>query len=222
MPRLTDTWRQAIATTEAALRWAFVDRPTADIEGCRDAHARLATEVSKVSDSVARRASLLPDWTVGHVMTHLARNAESMVRRVEAAARDEVIEQYAGGVQGRASEIEAGAGRPADELIADVLVWSRRLDGVFESLANDCWSRSVRTAKGGEHPVVQLPFLRWWEVEVHLVDLGIGFGPTDWSQTLVDRALRRMIAGLADRADERALLAWTLGRGSPPTLGPWS
>ena len=46
-------------------------------------------------------ATLLPEWSVGHVMTHLARNAEAMVRRVEAATRGEVIDQYAGGVEGR-------------------------------------------------------------------------------------------------------------------------
>lgn len=196
-------------------------RPTADIEGCRDAHARLAAAIGDVTDAIAQRSSLLPGWTVGHVMTHLARNAEASVRRVEAAARGEVIDQYVGGAEGRSSEIEAGAGRPARELIADVRVWSQRLDEAFESLPDDCWSRPVRSVEGEEHPASELPFRRWREVEVHLADLGIGFSPADWSQSLVDRALPDLVAGLADRADHRALMAWMLGRGSPPTLQPW-
>lgn len=154
-------------------------------------------------------------------MTHLARNAEATVRRVEAVARGELIDQYLGGAPGRASQIEAGAGRPAHELITDVVAWSTRLDGAFEALPDDCWGRPVRSVNGGEHPVLELPFRRWREVEVHLVDLGIGFGPADWSQPLVDRVLPRVIAGLADRADHRSLLAWTMGRGSPPILDPW-
>jgi len=205
-----------------ALPWALVERPAADIEGCREAHAQLATAIDKVSDSVARLPTLLPEWSVGHVMTHLARNAEAMVRRVEAATRGEVIDQYVGGVEGRALEIEAGAGRPARELIADVLFWSQQLDGTFDRLPDDCWARPVRSMRGGEHPVSRLPLHRWWEVEVHLVDLGIGFGPADWPTDFVDCALPRLITGLADRADRRSLMAWLLGRGSPPTLGPWA
>ena len=205
-----------------ALPWALVERPAADIEGCREAHAQLATAIDRVSDSVARLPTLLPEWSVGHVMTHLARNAEAMVRRVEAATRGEVIDQYVGGVEGRALEIEAGAGRPALELIADVLFWSQQLDGTFDLLPDDCWGRPVRSMRGAEHPVSHLPRHRWWEVEVHLVDLGIGFGPADWPTAFVDLALPRLITGLADRADHRSLMAWLLGRGSPPTLGPWT
>ena len=205
------------------LPWVLVERPAADIDGCREAHARLATAIDTVSDSVARLPTLLPEWSVGHVMTHLARNAEAMVRRVEAATRGEVIDQYAGGVEGRALEIEAGAGRPARELIADVLFWSQQLDGTFDLLPDDCWGRPVRSIRGGEHPVSKLPRHRWWEVEVHLVDLGIGFGPADWPTVFVDWALPRLITGLADRADRRSLMAWLLGRGSPPTLvEPWA
>jgi maleylpyruvate isomerase len=154
-------------------------------------------------------------------MTHLARNAEAMVRRVEAATRREMIDQYVGGPEGRAFEIEAGAGRPARELVADILVWSQRLDGCFELLPDECWGRPVRSVQGGEHPVSQLPYRRWREVGVHTVDLGIGFGPVDWSEPLVDRVLPGLLAGLANRADDRALMAWVLGRGSPPTIEPW-
>jgi maleylpyruvate isomerase len=79
----------------------------------------------------------------------------------------------------------------------------------------------VRTVAGGEHPVALLPFRRWREVEVHLVDLGVGVSPADWSVGLVDRALPRLISDLTQRADERELMAWLLGRGSAPELRPW-
>lgn len=40
--------------------------------------------ISQVTDPIARKPSLLPGWTVGHVVTHLARNVEAMCRRVDA------------------------------------------------------------------------------------------------------------------------------------------
>ena len=66
-----------------------------------------------------------------------------------------------------------------------------------------------------------LPFRRWREVEVHLVDLGIGVTAADWSQGLVDRALPNLLAGLGGRSDPRQLMAWMVGRGPAPHLEPW-
>ena len=191
---------------------------TLEIEGCRASHTRLAARIAGRTDEAVREPSLLPAWSVGHVLTHLARNAESMVRRIEATTRGEVIDQYVGGAEGRASVIESGAGRPASMLINDVVSWSQRLDATFVSLPDDSWNRPVRSGRGDEHPVARLPFHRWWEVEVHLVDLAIGHTPADWPQELVDRALPRLVAGLANRADPRSLMAWTLARGSAPGL----
>lgn len=85
----------------------------------------------------------------------------------------------------------------------------------------ECWSRPVRTVGGGEHPVALLPFRRWREVDVHLIDLRLGVTADDWPQELVDRALPRLVAGLPDRADRRRLMAWLLGRGPAPDLHPW-
>src|SRR3954470_8521222 len=95
-------------------------RPTAFIEGCRGSHATLERHIAGLTDEVARQPSLLPDWTVGHVLSHIARNADSVVRRLEGAARGVVVDQYVGGPEGRATEIEEGAGRPATDLAADV------------------------------------------------------------------------------------------------------
>ena len=39
-----------------------------------------------LDDAGARSASLLPGWTVGHVLTHLARNADGMLHLVDWAA----------------------------------------------------------------------------------------------------------------------------------------
>ena len=61
--------------------------PTDLIDGCLAAQATLLDALAGLADDAARRPSLLPDWTVGHVLTHIARNADSVVWRLEGAAR---------------------------------------------------------------------------------------------------------------------------------------
>lgn len=193
-----------------------------DIEGCRAAHLRLLATLETVTDDIARQPSRLPGWTVGHVLTHLARNADSQVRRIEGAARDEVVDQYPGGRAGRAAEIEAGAGRPAADLVEDVRATSEAVDAAFASLPDDAWGRGARAVGGTLLTVEALPFSRWREVEIHHVDLGLGFGCQDWSDGFVAQELPRALAKvprrLGDPAARRRLCAFLLNR--EPSPGP--
>jgi maleylpyruvate isomerase len=62
--------------------------PTRDIDGIRDADAKLLDTIRGLDDDDVRRPSLLPNWTVGHVLTHIARNGDSVVRRLNGCAQD--------------------------------------------------------------------------------------------------------------------------------------
>ena len=90
------------------------------VEGCAAAQAALLEDIADLSDEVARRPSRLPGWTVGHVLTHIARNADSLVWRLEGAESGDLRDQYPGGLEQRSSDIEEGAARPAAELVRDV------------------------------------------------------------------------------------------------------
>lgn len=195
--------------------------PRSEVEGCHRAHIKLSTAIAGLTDDDVGLPSLLPDWTVGHVLVHIARNADGMSRRISAALRGETVDQYVGGLDGRTAEIEAGAARTAQEILADVNSSAERLDSLFAEIPEDGWAKLVRTVGGGEHSVSMLPFRRWREVEIHLVDLGLGLTPADWPSDLVDLALPRLTATLVDRCDHRALMAWALGRGPAPELRPW-
>src|SRR5690349_6033119 len=94
--------------------------PVQSTQCLQQAHVRLFERIEGLQDDDLRQPSGLPGWSVGHVLAHLARNADSVVRRLDGAARDEVVDQYPGGAAGRAAEIDAGAGRAAAELVADV------------------------------------------------------------------------------------------------------
>src|SRR5437870_836296 len=94
--------------------------PNDDIARVVIAQERFDTAIAGLNDADVRRASPLPGWSVGHVLSHVARNADSHTRRAQAASRNEVVDQYAGGWEGREAEIAAGADRTARELIDDV------------------------------------------------------------------------------------------------------
>jgi len=181
----------------------------------------MAQVLVAVDDEAARRPSRLPGWTVAHVIAHLARNAESSCRRIDAASRHELVEQYEGGAAGRAAEIEQSATSPTTALVADAIAWSQRLDSMFAAMPDGWWERPVMSGSDAQHPLSLLPSRRWREVEVHLVDLDLGYSPHDWPDELVDRFLPALLNGLATRTDSRALMAWTMGRGAPPELRPW-
>jgi len=59
-------------------------------------------------------------------------------------------------------------------------------------------------------------------VEVHHVDLDIGYLVSSWPPIFVDGELAKRLRALPNRADHADLLAWLLGRATAPELlGPW-
>ena len=193
--------------------------PAEWVAGCVAAQAALDAELAGLDDGTARRRSLLPDWSVGHVLTHVARNADSVVWRLEGAARGEVRDQYPGGLEQRRADIEAGAGRPAVELVAEVRASSAAVERVMRELPDAAWNAPSRTARGVVEPSRDAVLSRWREVVVHHGDLGLG--PVPIPPGLVAAWLPRELPRLAERTDPAALLAWVIGRAEPPKLAPW-
>jgi maleylpyruvate isomerase len=189
------------------------------VEGCRTAQAALLDDIADLSDDVARRPSQLPGWTVGHVLTHIARNADSLVWRLEGAARGELRDQYPGGLEQRANDIEEGAGRPAAELVHDVRQSADAVEQATADLSPGGWDALSRTSRGVVEDSRDAVLSRWREVVVHHGDLGLG--PVPLPPALVEVWLPRELPRLAERSDPAALLSWVIGRGEPPVLSPW-
>jgi maleylpyruvate isomerase len=193
--------------------------PAEWVAGCVAAQAALDAELAGVDDATARGPSLLPDWSVGHVLTHVARNADSVVWRLEGAARGELRDQYPGGLEQRQADIEAGAGRPAAELVADVHASSAAVERVMRELPDAAWDAPSRTSRGVVEPSRDAVLSRWREVVVHHGDLGLR--PVAIPPSLVAAWLPRELPRLPERTDPGALLAWVIGRGDPPLLTSW-
>jgi maleylpyruvate isomerase len=135
------------------------------------------------TDSWTRQPSLLPDWTRGHVLNHLARNADAMVRTLSGTVRGEKVPMY-DSEDARAADIEAGAGRPAPDLAADVADSAGRLERALSRLDDADWQQDA-IVRDGTVPAIRLIGMRWREVEIHRVDLADGYGPGDWPASFV-------------------------------------
>jgi maleylpyruvate isomerase len=193
--------------------------PTELIDGCGAAQVALLEDIADLTDEVARHPSRLPDWTVGHVLTHIARNADSLVWRLEGATLGEVRDQYPGGLAQRISDIEEGAGRSAAALVRDVQQTSDAVERTMAALSPAAWDAPSRTSRGVVEDARDAVLSRWREVVVHHGDLGLG--PVPLPVGLVDVWLPRELPRLAERSDPAELLSWIIGRGEPPVLAPW-
>jgi maleylpyruvate isomerase len=173
--------------------------PQLDLDGARRAQARLVADLDDLTDDQARRPSRLPGWSVGHVLTHLARNADSHTAMFAAAARGEIADQYPGGQEQRTADIEAGADRTAGELVDDLRVAGERLHHAWASTDERAWALGQGRTMSGVQPITELVFRRWREIEVHHADLGLAFGWRNWSDAYVDLELDRAASALAPR-----------------------
>ncbi len=201
-----------------------------DVEGAAAAHQRLLADLDG-SDPASQdldpsRPTALAGWTVGHLLTHIARQADSVVRMLDG------VSQYEGGAQGRSAEIEAGATRERHALITDVRMSLWRLESRWA--AHENWEAPATLVSGAVVACHELPFRRWREVSVHHVDLGIGMGFEDLPSEYLRRELRLMemlwnsrqpmgLTGLPARALELAppqRLAWLMGRTVVEGLAP--
>jgi maleylpyruvate isomerase len=106
----------------------------------------LLGDIGWLSDADVRAASLLPGWTRGHVLTHVARNAEGGTRLLRWARTGEPSYEYES--LARAAAIEAGAGRAAGELAEDVRVTSEAMAAEAARVPPEGWQRVVRWTGG--------------------------------------------------------------------------
>jgi len=149
------------------------------------------------SDADVRAPSLLPGWSRGHVLTHIARNADGIAVTLEGALRGEDVPRYPHGMAGRNADIEAGSGRSPGALIEDVRTSAARLDAVFARVL--AAGPPVLTRTADKNTPLQWLGARWREVEIHHADLGRGYGPQDWPAAFVAHELPPTADTLAQR-----------------------
>jgi maleylpyruvate isomerase len=180
-----------------------------DLASVRDATDRLLTAAAKLDNASTAEPSRLPGWTRGHVLAHLARNADALVNVFEGRP------MYVDG-EARDSDIERDAPRPLDVQLADLRDSAARFQETGAAPAD--WSRTVELRNGVTDSAARVPFRRWIEVELHHVDLGIGYELEDLPAEFTEREtdfLAERFAGHPDVPPTRltdGTHAWSTGR----------
>ena len=156
---------------------------------------RLLATVDQLPEGALREPSLLPGWTRGHGLTHIARNADAMVNLGHAARTGDGRPMYPGGREGRDADIEAGSGRELGDQRLDIAESAERLLGEFAGdFPTEARDRQVEMRAGAMVFGWELPWLRTREVEIHHVDLDAGYTPADWSAEFAARTLGQVAA----------------------------
>ncbi|KOG33714.1 maleylpyruvate isomerase family mycothiol-dependent enzyme [Streptomyces resistomycificus] len=180
-----------------------------DLASVREATDRLLTAVADLDNATVTEASRLPGWTRGHVLAHLSRNADALVNVLEGRP------MYVSG-EARDADIERDAPRPLDVQLSDLRDSAARFQETAAVPAD--WSRTVELRHGVTDTASRVPFRRWIEVELHHVDLGIGYELEDLPQEFVRRETDFLAARFAGHKDVPATRMST-GEGRTLTTG---
>src|SRR5688572_18903427 len=156
-----------------------------------EATERLIRTAEGLDDSAVATPSLLPGWTVGHVLTHVARNADAYTNLLTWARTGVETPAYAS-TEARNAAIEEGSGRPLREQIEDIRAAHERFADAGAAMPAAAWTFHLDFLG---QSAAAVPWARLREVEVHHVDLGAGYTHGDWSDAFALRLLREIVTG---------------------------
>ena len=170
--------------------------------------------------------SLCAGWTRGHVLTHVARNADGLSALVRSAV-DGTGETMYLSPEARDADIDAGADRSGPALVDDVERTAAALADQLPRLGPDQAELRLERTPGlfllkGKN----VPFMRLRELVFHHVDLEAGFGfadvDPDVQRLLLDEEVRRLRA--SDPAPDLTLRTpdgdeWSVGVGTASVTG---
>lgn len=199
--------------------------PEPELLALLDRHtARLDSTIAALDD--VRAPSLCQGWTRGHVLAHLARNAEAVGRLVRAAVDGTGETMYASPA-GRDAEIEAGAGRDLGTQREDVARTAAAVREALGRLGPEHGGRLLERTPGVVLASSEdLVYLRLREVAIHHVDLDAGFGFADLEPELLALLIERKVGLLRADHDTPDLTLrsaegdqWSVGTGTVEVRG---
>lgn len=128
-----------------------------------------------ISDDEWQAATALPGWSRAHIATHLAREADALRRVTEAALEGRQIPLYSSPQQ-RFVDIEEGAMRRGLDLQIDLDTSADTLNTCWDAVTD--WTLPLDIGRG-PMTLANLPIIRFREVTIHHIDLGVGFTVDD-------------------------------------------
>ncbi|HEX4702698.1 MAG TPA: maleylpyruvate isomerase family mycothiol-dependent enzyme [Pseudonocardiaceae bacterium] len=182
--------------------------------------------VDGMNEATMHGASRLPGWTRGHVVSHLARNADGLLNLLIWARTGIEHPMYASTAD-RDADIEEGAPRLARVQQEDLRAAQQRFLRAADRLSPSDWSAQVTDRRGRPIDASLVPWMRLTELLVHQVDLGVGVDFDRVAELVGAQAepfLHYVVTRFDNRADvpavrltvslgDDASRVWTLGQG---------
>ncbi|MEU9535692.1 maleylpyruvate isomerase family mycothiol-dependent enzyme [Streptomyces sp. NPDC048213] len=137
-----------------------------DLAALREATDRLLGATGKLDDAALAEPSRLPGWSRGHVVAHLCRNADALANVLRG------LPMYADS-ETRDRDIERDSARSRAAQLADLTSTAAHFVEAAAEPAD--WSRTVTLRNGVTDAAARVPFRRRVEVEMHHVDLDVGY-----------------------------------------------
>jgi len=148
--------------------------------------------------------SRLEKWSRGHVLCHLARNADALVNLLTWARTGVEARMYSSPTD-REDGILAGADRELPGQLADLTAADARFLQAAAAVGEARRSFPVLSGQGRQIAAHEVPWLRVREVWLHLVDLDAGYDidivPDEVAWTLAADVAGWMTSRIQDTAD---------------------
>ncbi|MFI6834028.1 maleylpyruvate isomerase family mycothiol-dependent enzyme [Kribbella sp. NPDC050241] len=186
------------------------------IEQLDQSAIRLVTTAVTLSDADIRGPSMLPGWSRGQVLLHVARSADAYTWLLRSARRSTQL-----GSRPSTTAPPDGAAT-AVEVTGDLQVSLEQFAAEIGEMPADAWSHVVTALAGWPHPAWFTLRRCLRELETHHFDLGRGYGTRDWPTSYVAWALddtlatmraQRFPLGSAEAVDLGR--TWTITPGGP-------
>lgn len=185
-----------------------------------DATQHLLGDTIAISEQAWQEPSRLPGWTRAHIASHLARNADALVRAVDSVLMGRRGLMYDSD-EDREQAIERGSERSGLELQIDLDTTAGRLNRRFNVLHSVPGELMVELITGDLLRSHLLPLLRLNEVVLHHSDLDCGFQLAQLDPNIARLLLEWNVLNLAPgQGNVMRLVSETGFRADVATIGP--
>ncbi|MBM7775335.1 maleylpyruvate isomerase [Actinokineospora baliensis] len=170
----------------------------------REAWVVLHRVVADLPDQAYREPSGLPGWSRGHVVSHLARNADALVNLLTWARTGVEHPAYTSRAD-RDADIADGAARLPQVIREDLYAACDRFHIAVARMGEADWTATVLHPSGRSLPAAEVPELALFEAWNHMVDLDSGVDYADIPAAHLDRLLDLAVRPYRARTDGEPL-----------------
>lgn len=194
---------------------------TSSLAAIHAATRDLVRRVDGLDDASFTDPSTLPGWSRGHVVAHVALNAEGLARVLQSLAVGEDVPMY-DSVEARNDDIASLAGAAPSVIRDRFLASTTVFQAAAEHVPDDAWRSTFQRIPGADPlPAADILGMRHREVVIHHTDLDAGFTVADWPEDFLDAMFNQLVR---DRAGGSSMRLRTpdgevlLGDGSGPIV----